>query len=175
MKTLYITCALLFLFNIASAQVAIGKTTVNGSSTLLDFDDSTGNTSGIILPAIADRSTAASTADNNGTFIFDKSDNKVKMYENNIWTSLSDDAGDGTLVANQNNTSSETGNGVIIGASSSNAKGILILESTTKAMILPRIHQPELNVKSPYPGMMCYDTSSMSLAVYDGVRWNYWK
>ena len=175
MKTLYITCALLFLFNIASAQVAIGKTTVNGSSTLLDFDDSTGNTSGIILPAIADRNTAASTADNNGTFIFDISDNKVKMYENSVWQSLSDDAGDGTLVANHNNSTAEAGNGVIIGSATSSAKGVLVLEDSKKAMILPRINQPELNVKSPYPGMMCYDTESMSLAVYDGVRWNYWK
>lgn len=175
MKTLHITATLLFLSSIFYAQVAIGKTTVNGSSTILDFEDSTGNTKGIILPAIADKTTAASTADNNGTFIFDISDNKVKMYENSVWQSLSDDAGDGTLVANHNNSTAEAGNGVIIGSATSSAKGVLVLEDSKKAMILPRINQPELNVKSPYPGMMCYDTSSMSLAVYDGVRWNYWK
>ena len=175
MKPLYITAALLFAFGIASAQVAIGKTTVNGNTTILDFADS--STNGIILPAIADKSTAlaATTANNNGTFIFDKSDSRVKMYENGNWVSLSDDTGDGTLVANHTNSSSEIGKGVIIGASSSAAKGVLILEDPKKALILPKVDQPELNVKNPYPGMMCYDTKSMALAVYDGVRWNYWK
>lgn len=177
MKTLYMTTVLLFTINAASAQVAIGKTSINGNNTILDFNDSSSNTNGIILPAIADKSTAlASTAANNhGTFIFDKSDNRIKMYENGNWVSLSDDTGDGTEITNHPNSSPEKGKGVIIGAQSSSAKGVLVLESNNKALILPRISKPEINVKSPYPGMMCYDTDSMSLAVYDGARWNYWK
>lgn len=164
-------------FGLANAQVAIGKTAVNGNSTILDFDSSASNTNGIILPAIADKSTAIATTatNNNATFIFDKSDSKVKMYQNNAWVDLSDDAGDGTAVTNLNNSSAETGTGVVIGAASSNALGVLVLESATKALILPQVNNPATNVKSPFPGMMCYDTASLSLAVYDGVRWNYWK
>lgn len=48
-------------------------------------------------------------------------------------------------------------------------------ESTDKAMILPRIKAPHLNVKSPYPGMMCYDTETQSVALFDGRFWNYWR
>jgi hypothetical protein len=57
----------------------------------------------------------------------------------------------------------------------SNAKGVLVLESADKAMILPKITNPHTTVKNPYPGMMCYDLTSKSLAVFDGANWNYWK
>ena len=107
MKTLYMTTVLLFTINAASAQVAIGKTSINGNNTILDFNNSSSNTNGIIPPAIADKSTArASTASNDhGTFIFDKSDNRIKMYENGNWVSLSDDTGDGTEITNHPNSS----------------------------------------------------------------------
>ncbi len=65
--------------------------------------------------------------------------------------------------------------GVVIGGPASTADGVLVLESANKAMILPRINTPHLNVKNPYPGMMCYDTASKTLAVFDGSVWNYWK
>ena len=42
-------------------------------------------------------------------------------------------------------------------------------------MILPKVNQPEINVKSPYPGMICYDTASKTVAIFDGKVWNYWK
>lgn len=158
------------------AQVAIGKQSINGNSTILDFNDSITNTNGIILPAVTAASTAlaANPANNHGTFIYDKSDYKAKMYQNGTWVNLSE-TGDGAALAANVNTSAEQGKGVIIGAGNSNAKGVLILESTNKAVILPKIVNPAVNVKSPYPGMICYDTTSMSLAVFDGVRWNYWK
>lgn len=177
MKKFQYISVLLMGLGFTNAQVAIGKTSVNGNSTILDFDSSATNTNGIILPAIADKSTAiaATSTNNNATFIFDKSDSRVKMYQNSTWIDLSDGEGDGTAVTNLTNSSAETGKGVVIGASSSNALGVLVLESSTKALILPQINNPATNVKSPFPGMMCYDTASLSLAVYDGVRWNYWK
>ena len=177
MKKLQYITVLLFGFNLVSAQVAIGKSAVNGNSAILDFDSTSANSNGIILPAIADKNTAltATASNNNATFIFDKSDSKVKMYQNNAWVDLSDAAGDGTAVTSLTNSSAESGKGVVIGAATSNAVGVLILESTNKALILPQINNPATTVKSPFPGMMCYDTASLSLAVYDGVRWNYWK
>lgn len=174
-KVIYSTlfCSLAVL---VSGQVAIEKENVNGTATILDFNNTAGNTKGIILSAVNDLSGALSSApaDNNGTFLFDKSDKKVKMYENGTWVDLSSPGNTSQIITNTSAGSGQN-QGVIIGASSSNAKGILVLESQDKAMILPQINTPHTSVKSPYPGMMCYDTASKSLAVFDGSSWNYWK
>lgn len=159
-----------FIFNVFSAQVAIEKETVEGNSTVLDFDNTAGNTKGLILPATSGLPSGGSLA--NGTFVFDTTDNKVKVYENNAWKPLTD-AGSSSAVAV--NSSNDSGSGVIMGASASSADGVLVLESDTKAMILPKIASPHINVKNPYPGMICYDTASKTLAVFDGSVWSYWK
>lgn len=153
-------------------QVAIGKESIEGNSTLLDFNNSEKNTLGIILPAV-DSAPTVFTADNNGTFLFDKSSQTLKMYENNQWVTLSTTVGDGSGIEENNTT--DAGDGAIIGSDTTAAKGVLVMESTDKAMILPRIKSPHLNVKSPYPGMMCYDTVTQSVALFDGKFWNYWK
>lgn len=175
MKKIVYTAALVIMANFANAQVAIGKEIVVGNSTILDFN-SINNTNGIILPAVDNVSNAlaATTTNNNGTFLFDKSDSKVKMYEAGSWIDMTGVGSSTKLVVNTSNDSS-TQQGVIMGADTSNAKGVLVLESATKAMILPKIANPHLNVKSPYPGMMCYDTTSRTIAVFDGALWNYWK
>lgn len=161
--------AALVVFNLSVAQVAIGKQAVNGNSTVLDFDNVSGNTKGLILPATSGLPTGSLV---NGTFVFDVNDKKVKVYENDVWKPLSDAGSSSAVVANN---SAEVGQGVIIGATSSTADGVLILESPDKAMILPQIAVPHINVKNPYPGMICYDTASKTLAVFDGSVWNYWK
>ena len=73
------------------------------------------------------------------------------------------------------NASAELGGGVIIGNSTSPAVGVLVLESEDLALTLPKVNNPAANAKSPYPGMMCYDTASNTLAVFDGQFWNYWR
>lgn len=171
MKKYILTSLVLFAAIAANGQVAIGKENINGSSTILDFYDGADNFRGIILPAVESAPTDL-TAANNGTFLFDTSDNKVKMFENEIWVELSDE-GDSTAIPV--NTSDETGDGVIIGSETTDADGVLVLESADKAMILPKIANPHTTVKSPYPGMMCYDTVSKTLAVFNGEVWNYWK
>lgn len=150
------------------AQVAIGKKLVDGNSTILDFDNMSGNTKGLILPVTLGFPKGSLV---NGTFIFDITDNKVKVYENDTWKPLSD-AGNSNVIT-LNNTL-ELGKGVVIGAAST-ADGVLVLESQDKAMVLPKVASPHLIVKSPYPGMICYDTDSKTLAVFDGLVWNYWK
>lgn len=186
-KILYI--ALCLATGYINAQVSIGgNQSVNGSSTILDFAGNTGaetsadaetsNDKGIILPAVAKSPTyavvsPATNHPNNGTFIFDIDTKMVRMFENGAWVNLSDAAGNATKILS--NASDEKGTGAIIGATSTAAKGILVLEAADKAMILPHIKNPHTAVKSPYPGMMCYDTVSNSLAVFDGARWNYWK
>ncbi|REC79552.1 hypothetical protein DRF60_06015 [Chryseobacterium elymi] len=157
------------IFNVFYTQVAIGKETIDGRSTILDFNNTSTNTKGLILPA-----TKGLPGDSpaNGTFVFDTSDDKVKVYENNIWKALSDAGNSASVITN---SSDETGNGVVIGAKEGSADGILVLESSDKAMILPKVYSPHLNVKNPYPGMICYDTASKTFAVFDGTVWNYWK
>ncbi|TGN21454.1 hypothetical protein E4J94_17400, partial [Empedobacter tilapiae] len=85
MKNIQIVVAM-FLSIFSLGQVSIGKDKVNGSATILDFNE-TNNTRGIILSAVNNVSNALATvsANNNGTFLLDKSDNKIKMYENNVW------------------------------------------------------------------------------------------
>ena len=160
----------------ASAQVAIGKQSIDGVNTLLDFNNISSNYNGIILPAVDDTNNAlsATSANNNGTFLFDKSDNKIKMYENNTWKDLTD-AGDSSSILVNASAEAADQQGTIIGDKISNAKGVLVLESADKAMILPKVKDPHTTVVGPYPGMICYDTTSQTLALFDGKVWNYWK
>jgi len=182
--------AVCFLSFVVKAQVAIGKDAVNGASTLLDFysgdsEDVVTNTRGIILPAV----TSLPDDPANGTFVFDTTDNKVKVFYLGIsdgaegnWYDLTEvgiDPQPGSFdypdtLTHLNNTA-DTGAGTVIGPESSTVDGVLILESDTKAMILPKIASPHLNVKSPYPGMMCYDTTTKALAVFDGSNWYFWR
>ncbi len=167
MKKIILIFCILWLGFYSFAQVAIGKSSVDGSG-LLDFAQ--GTTKGIILPIVETLPAASSTL--NGTFLMDKNDSKIKMCENSVWVDLSDT---GSTASVNFNTSNDVGVGAIIGASTTTTPGDLVLESSDKALILPKVTDPHINVKSPIAGMMVYDLTSKSLAVYDGLKWNYWK
>ena len=150
----------------SKAQMSINKNTIDGSG-ILDF--TAGTNKGIILPIVE---TLPSTAVD-GTILMDKNDKKVKMKQNGAWIDMSNA---GSITGVSFNPSAEVPNGkIIIGSTSSSATGVMVLESTTKALILPKINAPHLNVKSPKPGMICYDTASNTMAIFDGLNWNYWK
>lgn len=166
MKKLIITTIVLLGICSLKGQVAMGKTTIDGDA-ILDFPVST---TGIILPIVETLPTSAAAT--NGTFLLDGSDIIIKVRENDNWLNLSD-AGD--LTGINLNTSNEIGNGVIIGASTSAAQGVLVLESPTKALVLPKVIDPVLNIKSPIAGTICYDTVSKTMAVFDGLKWSFWK
>ncbi|KQS89851.1 hypothetical protein [Chryseobacterium sp. Leaf394] len=182
MKKYIFSAVMVSMATFASAQVSFGgKQTVEGTSTLVDFNSpltadtnstTNNNTSGIILPAVEKESSV--TAPSNGTFIYDHEAKMVKMFQQNSWIQLSD-AGNNSQIVVNSATDLNASHGAIIGSPTSAANGILVLESDDKAMILPRIQNPHQNVKSPYPGMMCYDTVKKALAVFDGTLWNYWK
>jgi hypothetical protein len=167
------TILFILIAQLGFAQIAIGKSSVDGNSTLLDFDNSNTNTMGIILPAV-ENSPAGLSVENNGTFLYDRSLGKVRMFENNEWKDLTDE-GDTSLLQINSSIENAENQGVIIGSDTTEAVGILVLESEDQALILPKIERPHENVKSPYPGMMCYDIESKSLAVFDGENWSYWK
>jgi hypothetical protein len=165
----YIIVAILLILAFCgqiNAQISINKNSVEPSA-ILDFP--AGTNKGIILPIISSLPTNAV----DGTILMDKNDLKIKMKQNGRWVDLS---GIGSVAGVSFNPSNENANAnLVVGASNSVASGVLVLESNNKALILPKINSPHLNVKSPAPGMICYDTASDSMAIFDGVNWSFWK
>lgn len=131
-----------------------------------------------------------------GTIIFDLSDKKMKYRRAGLWFNLT---GDGITfpltvknASNQdvtyntfNSIDSSLQDGkkenetakVVIGANGATdtTPGILVLTDTDKAMVLPKVASPHLNIQDPAPGMMVYDTVKRQLAVYNGTVWSFWK
>jgi len=148
----------------------------SSASVLLEFDDNDENYKGLILPSVKSN-------DNNsvdGTLIFDTKDNNIKAKVEGEWISLTDkDSETEILVDFEDNNSEDLGTGVFIGDQENDEElkinGALVLSSKDKAMVLPKIYEPHVNVARPYPGFICYDTASNMLALFDGALWHYWE
>jgi len=154
----------------AKSQVAIGKTSVTNTSVSLEFNDS--EKKGIILPYVEDKSSITE----NGSVIFDNTDHKVKYLKDNSWFDLSVDAtGKSDVTIQQSKTELSTAKTTIGTNTAMDSNGILVLSDANKAMILPRVASPHLNIINPAPGMMVYDTTKKQLAVYNGTVWSFWK
>jgi len=157
------------------AQIAFSKDNITNASVLVEFG--TGN-KGIIISSVASAPGASG-----GTFVFNTTEKAVEVYEgkNNGnaggWTKLTD-VNQG-IIHSFSNTGADViasgGAAVIIGATSTNKPGALVLESSTKALVLPKISNPHTAIKGAIAGTMVYDTAADMLAVYDGVNWSYWK
>ncbi|MCD1116710.1 hypothetical protein [Chryseobacterium turcicum] len=194
MKTI-ISSIFLSLSIFGYSQIIVGG--VNGTApannktaVLLEFE--AGQNKGIILPYV--RTMPAPAEVTPGTMLLDASGNnaaqsKVKYYApGNInadasgWVDLSSGnrADISSLMVVQPSSTGadavieEVGAKTIIGASSSSADGVLVLESTTKVMVLPQVESTN-DVKDPAPGMMVYlNGTNKRLAVYNGSKWTYW-
>lgn len=179
MKKLYLVVFGFVSINFASAQIVIGKETVSSSAVLLEFGD---ENRGIVLPQVSDANSVDDASDlirgstggaNAGTLIFDSSDNRIKLKTNHGWTDLSGRNGKSDsneligLVENQNAK-------IIIGGETSAADGILVLESNSKVMVLPKVNDYK-DIIDPSPGMMVYLRNIKSLAVFNGEVWSFWK
>lgn len=171
MKNIIILSILMFS-TFTKAQVLIGTDNIDGESIIMDFNNETNNTKGIILPSVDKLPEYNNKSSNNGTFLYNKDSQNIMMYENNSWRYLSE-YGSNKLLASDD--AEEIGSGIIVGSETSEAEGVLILESNDKAIVLPKITDPHKNVNGPYPGMICYDIKSKSFAIFDGEYWNYWK
>ncbi|KPE52850.1 hypothetical protein [Chryseobacterium indologenes] len=157
------------------AQVAIGKENVTNTSVSLEFSDTENR--GMILPYVENK-TAVSAE---GSIIYDTTDHKVKYLKNGgQWVNLSEDDGTAATIGTADlsiqgvdkveKATAKTGIGTV-----SSTEGIFVLEASDKAMILPKVASPHLNIINPAPGMMVYDTSKKHLAVYNGKVWTFWK
>jgi hypothetical protein len=194
MKTI-ITSIFLSISIFGYSQIIVGG--INGTApannktaVLLEFE--AGQNKGIILPYV--RTMPASTDVTPGTILLDASANnaaesKVKYYapgnikaDANGWVDLSSGnrADISSFMTAQppltgpDAVIEEGGAKTIIGASTSTADGVLVLESTTKVMVLPQVESTN-DVKDPAPGMMVYlNGVNKRLAVYNGSKWTYW-
>ena len=191
MKNIFITLSI-FLSTCAFAQVAIGKASVNPSVSL-EFYDNADNVRGIILPWVDGVSNTAPFITNspiteivvNGTLVYDTSDKKVKVKYATGWRDLSKDATgttvdpitsiDGLSLQTPRNELAEAKVQIGGNPDTDTTPGILVLADTNKAMVLPKVASPHLNIVNPSPGMMVYDTTSKQLAVFNGTVWSFWK
>ncbi|WP_347219846.1 hypothetical protein [Chryseobacterium sp.] len=161
----------LFLFNQCFSQVAIGKNSVNNTSISLEFGN--GNR-GMILPWVTSTGTVAGAVD--GTVIYDASDKKIKYRKSGVWMDLTIDASGVVNTALQNSkTESATAKVTIGGGSVNTTPGILVLADDHKAMVLPKMNSPHLNIINPAAGTIAYDTVTHQLAVFNGTVWSFWK
>lgn len=174
MKKIILTMALA-ISSIAYSQVIIGDeqgTADDKTSVLLEFAKTN---KGIILPYV--RTLPTTPAE--GTILLDASTpTDVRMkYFNGTWQDLSGQGADiTTVLATQPTTVTESSEAkAIIGADTSTADGVLVLESTNKAMVLPTVDDVN-NIPSPSPGMMVYvnKTGAKRLAVFNGKGWSFW-
>ena len=165
---------LITLFSISSigfAQVAIGKTEVSSRDASLDFG--TGN-KGIILPWVTSESAVTGAVP--GTIIYDLNDKKVKVKLGAAWRDLSRTSG--AADASLQTAIIENANAKVVygkNGATNTTPGILVLSDTDKAMILPKMASPHLNIKNPEAGTMAYDTTTHQLAVFNGSVWTFWK
>ncbi len=177
MKNIFIS-SLLFISGLAYSQVIIGDEVGSASdktSVLLDF--ATNQNRGILLPAT--RNLPAGSGLVEGTIVLDASDPlkaKVKYY-NGSWQDLSNgnEADITSYMTIQPLETEETTQGIIIGSETSTADGVLILESTDKAMVLPMAESTD-EIIDPAPGMMVYinKEGAKRLAVFNGSGWTFW-
>ncbi|NIF07161.1 hypothetical protein F3J23_17190 [Chryseobacterium sp. Tr-659] len=156
------------------AQIGISRDNVSNGSVSLEFGDT--ENKGIILPYVSDKSGITE----NGTLIFDTTDHKVKyLKDTNTWFDLSvDTSGTANLDMQANDRIEQPGAKISIstGAGGTNTtQGILVLADDNRAMVLPKVASPHLNIISPSAGMLVYDTVKRQLAVYNGTVWTFWK
>lgn len=177
-----VSSLLLLISGVAFSQVIIGDaigTATDKTSVLLDF--ASGQNKGIILPYVKVKPAGANLVE--GTMILDASDPtkaKVKYYNGTAaWVDLSNgnEADITSAMSIQSSTITEDASArAIIGSNVSAADGVLILESETKAMVLPMVESTD-DVPDPAPGMLVYinKTGAKRLAVFNGAYWTYWK
>ncbi len=179
MKTLLIQLFTLLSGSFMIAQMGIGTDSPSANS-ILDFDTETNK--GIILPRILNLDSNSVP----GTLFYDVDSKSVQVLLSGGNTfNLSHNAKivdpvtsavayDKTEYDYENLTENNVTYGTVIGASTTTVPGVLVLESTTKALVLPHTTDPQLNIKNPEPGTMAYDPNSKSICVFNGVDWTFW-
>ena len=180
MKKIFLVPLILFSCFVYS-QIIIGDTlgtSTDKTSVLLEFaknSDTEKNNKGLILPYVSD----LSSSNTPGTLLLhaDGQNSRMKYFNGDIWVDLSGkDADNSKELALQKSKSEQKNGKVIIGSKDSSAEGVLVLESSSKAMVLPIVEDVN-NIPSPSPGMIVYvkKEDAKRLAVFNGKYWSFWK
>ncbi|UUW08482.1 hypothetical protein NLG42_20545 [Flavobacterium plurextorum] len=169
MKKIKFIIGVFFIVFSANAQAVIGKTAPEGSG-IVDFN--VGGKSGIVLPWVTTLPTG--TALTGGVMLFDANKKKVVYFNDTNWVDLSRRTGAVDLSIQESVPEAAT-KGTVIGAESSSVDGVLVLESSNKALILPRMVSPHLTIVKPMAGTICYGTKKKMVCVYNGTEWTFWK
>lgn len=171
------------------SQVRIGKsdaTSLSSTSVLVEFGDT--KDKGIVLPYIETLPAEGTATATGGAIIFDVSANaeyKIKVKNQNVgWRDLSIQSGFSSAVesvvkpAQTAPLADNTNAKAIIGAATSTADGILVLESADKAMVLPIVDDYKA-IKNPSPGMLAFlrglTADEHRLIVFNGQKWTFWR
>lgn len=178
MKNLFIISIIALLSISAKAQLAIGADEVTTPSISLEFGV---GERGLLLPWVESTSAVDAKGVENGTIVFDTEEMKVKVKYANGWKDLSIE--EGTTVNPLTNIDGldlqsnlvESDKAKVSIGTPTDAKGILVLEDTDKAMVLPKVISPHESIINPSPGLMVYDPTTKELAVFNGEVWTYWK
>ena len=165
MKKSIIILATVLLPVLAVAQVAIGKTTVSNGSVLLEFGD---DARGIRLTPVQDVTSGSFATPEGGTIAFDGATGSFKYFDGVAPAWSATDAG-GTTGGSPAGPDA-TNLGAIIGSPTTTSKGVLVLESTNKALVLPKVSDVR-RILTPPTGLLVYDTFDKSVKVYNGVGW----
>lgn len=178
MNKIILSIAALIAFTLtANAQQGVGieidfdNGGTIGESALLDFPDSA--TKGILLPNTTNTNDAGATP---GTILFDLTDDKVKYHDNTGWKDMTASSSTDITAAYDLAANAElSSKGVKIedGSLNETLDGALSLSSSTRALALPKVNGVE-HLPGPKAGMMCFDTSRNSLAVFNGKVWTFW-
>lgn len=190
-KVVAAVCVIFSTFSYA--QVIIGGSTGTApaskkSAVLLEFE--AGENKGIILPYNRTLPSGSGLAE--GTITVDATvptAAKVKYYapgnsiaDSDGWVDLSSGstADLASVLAKQplstgpNAVAEDPNAKAVIGANTSSANGVLVLESKSKVLVLPQVATTD-DVKNPAPGMMVYLKGPQKrLAVYNGAKWTFW-
>ena len=172
-KIIFIIIGFLF-YNTANSQIAIGKSAVTNSSVSLEFGN---DKKGLVLPWVTNTSAVDLLGAVNGTFVYDLSDHKIKVKINNLWKDFSiNDGGTANDALQSTKTENPTAR-VIIGANPGNVNtpGVLVLSDTDKAMVLPTVENPYLNIANPTPGTIAYNSLTKQVEFFNGTVWTFWK
>lgn len=176
-KTIILAITIMFS-TYSQAQLAIGKDEVTNDFVSLEFAENENR--GLLLPWV-DNESAVSSAEL-GTLIYDADEKKVKVKYADGWKDLSIKEGatihpisgvDALDIQTPLTESSDAK--VSIGEPNPNVDGILVLEDTDKAMVLPKVTAPHDNIINPTPGLMVYDPTAKEFAVFNGEDWTFWK
>lgn len=165
-------------FYYANAQVAIGKANISTNSVSLEFGNIANNADfqrGILLPWVTSVNDIANATP--GTLVFDTTDKKIKYLKGGatpVWFDLTLGSNGTVDTSLQDALISNNKAKVSIGENNSGADGILVLEDTNKAMVLPLVDSYK-SIENPSPGMMAYDVSNNMLCVFNGTQWTFWK